>query len=489
MMRPANLRNRLVAAALGWIPVLILSAVGRADEDWNALLSRVPRDANAVLALDVEALKQTKLGQRHTWTAKDAAMSDRPLFLPPESQKILVAALLDPGQEMQRQWELGVIRLTEPLSLEAAAQSEGGYVDKMGDQKVAWTPSDAYIVPLEPTLAGIMYPANRQNVSRWINAAKGAPEVQVSDYLKSAMSELNGKTQIVLSFDLQNVLQPHRVHETLRETEAINAKPEKREEIARIISGLQGVTLLLSVDRGTEATLRFDFSESAAPFANFAKPLFLAVLDRMGMALEEPKNWPVRSEGNSVIAHGELKTTSLRRILSLLEVPTTKFSSVENPTPSPGDPQSMADASLKYFRSVSTLIDDLGSTLQDTRDNHARWMERYGQKIDRLPILNVDPELLEWGADVATHLRDAALVKRGSGLRTGVRQARSYNSYDYSYNGYGYYGRRDQTSQNIQVKTEERARANATRFQTWKEIEDSRADIRRTLTQKYNVEF
>ena len=87
----------------------------------------------------------------------------------------------------------------------------------------------------------------------------------------------------------------------------------------------------------------------------------------------------------------------------MLELPSTKFSTLKDElpdTPSSSSPSeaSKAAASKTYFKSIAVLIEDLRKTLGDTRDNHAVWMERYGRKVDALPILNVDETLLAWGA-------------------------------------------------------------------------------------------
>ena len=107
-------------------------------------------------------------------------------------------------------------------------------------------------------------------------------------------------------------------------------------------------------------------------------------------------------------------------------------------------------------------------------------MERYARKIDRLPILNVDDDLLAFGADVAERFRKIALARKASGVRMGIRKSRTYGHY--------YYGRRP-TSNRIQIKTEERAKASAVRIKEWKAIEDGLANIRRKMTKRYNVEF
>ncbi|MBT4866172.1 MAG: hypothetical protein HON53_13800, partial [Planctomycetaceae bacterium] len=40
-----------------------------------------------------------------------------------------------------------------------------------------------------------------------------------------------------------------------------------------------------------------------------------------------------------------------------------------------------------------------------------------------------------------------------------------------------------------QIRTEERAKAKAVRYESWKSMEDATAAIRRRMTERYQVEF
>jgi hypothetical protein len=126
-------------------------------------------------------------------------------------------------------------------------------------------------------------------------------------------------------------------------------------------------------------------------------------------------------------------------------------------------------------------------------------MERYARKIDRMPILNVDPELLTFGANVANSLRGMALTKRQGGVSYGVSTAGmgggGYANYavDYGYLGGtvgdAYSGARASAADRASMKAGAMADANYARVEGFKGIEDATADIRRKMTQKYQVEF
>ena len=470
--------------------VAVLAVQSTASAQFEDLLRRIPRAANALVVIDVTAVHASELAKRDGWKRKhEATFSERPIMLPPETDKIVLAAQLNPTRNFEEAWELAVMHLTDTLSMRSIARAEGGYVDTINGLQAAWTPSEAYFVGLEPKTVGVMYPANRQLVSRWADFSRQNQVVEISAYLQKATKSVDQTAQIVMALDLKDVVQPHKVRQGLEDSQLLKGNERKIDQLAALLPTIQGVTLTVRLGRTARGTLSVDFAESSAPFANFAKPIVLYALDKFEVHLEDLEQWNVELEGNSLVMEGALSTNGMRRIFSLLEIPTTKFSTLKDVPPTPGSTESVAKASQTYFKSVVVLIDDLQSTLKRTRDNHAVWMERYGQKIDRLPILNVDENLLEYGAKVAETFRAMSVAERTSNVRSGVRKSQVYGNYSYQHNGHGYYGARKTSGVRTQIKREEDARASAVRFNSWKEVEDATFQIRKQMTGRYKVEF
>ncbi len=473
------------------VSLVLLAPVGRllaADE----LLKRVPAGANSLMVIDVTALEATPMSQAQGWQKKhEAAFVERPMMLPPEASRIVMASQLNFSGELNVEWQMAVMSLTEPLPMRSIARAEGGYVDKIGGVDCAWTPSDAYFVALEAKQLGVVFPANRQFVSRW---AQGNAGLLSSGYLLVADKQVDRMNQIVMAIDLRDVPQPHRLRERLQASPALKTLSAKLETIEKLIAGVQGLTLRIAVGQSARGTLRVDFSDSPQVLGAQAKPLLLEALDGFGAKLPGIDQWTVKTEAKSIVLEGALSTDALRRVFSLLELPSTKFSTLKDEipdTPTSASPSeaSKAAASKTYYKAVAVLIEDLRKTLGDTRDNHAVWMERYGRKVDALPILNVDETLLAWGARIGETFRTMALAERGSGIKSGVRKSSVYGNYQYSYDQYGYSNVRSNASVKGQIDTEERAQAKAVRYNSWKEIEDATAAIRKEMTKKFQVEF
>ena len=462
------------------------TAVAEADE----LLRRVPASANALLVIDAKALEATPLAMQQGWKQKlEAANAERPLVLPPEADRIVVAAQLDSNRDLNLVWELAVMQLAEPLAMRSIARTEGGYLDTIHGFEGVWTPSEAYFVALEPRVLGVMFPANRQLVSRWAQLGQANQLLGISKYLADAAKSVDREHPVVLALDLTDAPQPHRLKAAVQQSTALRGSESKLDQLVKLISGIQGVTVRLAIDKTARGTLRVDFSESPQVLGTQAKPLLLETLDKHGAHLPDLDQWTAAIQSNAIVLDGTFSTDGLRRLFSLLEIPTTKFSTLKNEDVEQSSPSGMVLASKPYFKSVTVLIDDLRKTLGDTRDNHAVWMERYARKVDALPILNVDESLLAWGANVGETFRAMALAERASGIKSGVRKSSVYGNYQFADNQAGYASVRSSSSVKSQIETEEKAQAKAVRYTSWKEIEDATATIRREMTKRYQTEF
>ena len=459
---------------------------GQDDE----LLKFIPRSANALVVIDAENLLKSELAQTAGWGDKRAAgYGHRPLLVPPEATRVVVAAQLDAADNLAQQWELAVVRLSESFPLKAIARTEGGYIDQISDTAAVWTPSNAYFVGLADDVIGMMYPANRQAVSRWANFSEKNRLVELSDYLYRATVGVTPESQVVMALDLTDVVQPHRVREGLSQSETLGGDAAKVEKIAELLGTIQGMTLTIQVDSEATGTIRVDFANDVDVLGRLAKPMLLEVLDSYGAYVSDLENWEAKLLGKRLVFSGKLSESGLRMIGSVLEMPSTKFSDLKDAEPAETGTDTYTEASVAYFQSVSGLITDLRQETNNSGKGHGAWFERYGRKIDALPILNVDDELLDWGATCASTFRSMSIVDRSANVRSGVRKSQVYTGYTYG-GGYGNYSSSTYTEKRRQtIQNEERGKAQMSRFNSWKEVEDSTAAIRRRMTEKYGVEF
>lgn len=477
---------------------------------FTTLTGRVHKGSNAVVGINAAALKETELAQKQGWSKKlEAAYVDRATFLPPEAEMLMIASQLVPSENFQQNWELALMTLSEPLSMKDVARAEGGYVDEINGKEAVWTPSDAYVVSLDPKIVGIVHPANRQAISSWIEEAEQNNGDGMSEYLQLALAKVTAETQIVMAIDLKDAVSPHLIEQRWSDSETIEKTTLEVEDVVSLIESIQGATIELSIGSSVQAKSRVDFQKPVVLSDANAKRLILETLERLGSQIDDFADHKYSVLGKSIIVEGDLSKGGLRRLLSVLEIPTTKFSELEDEstdsdkTPSAGD---MAENSQVYFKSVTSLLDDIHGT-RDRKSYEPVWQERYARKIDRLPILYVDEDLLDYGSKTAQTLRYMAGVKRDSRVQTATRQSSvrstgGYSRYSYDYNGAGYGyrnnndnlaaqtgGLRSAQQRRSQIATQERGRANLNTDEGWRLIDNATADIRKVMTQRYGVEF
>lgn len=487
---------------IAFAPLLVICRVPTTwAGSFEDLLTKVPPTANAVVLVDVANTLSSPLAQKEGWGKKlELAYVDRPIFLPPEADKLVTAAALQPGADYLRLWELAVMDLADPLSMRSIARSEGGYVDTIQGLQAAWTPSDAYFVSLSERQLGVLFPAERQYVSRWTSFTKENNRVQLSEYLQNATQLRNERIQILMAIDLTDVVQPHEVAMKIEDSPLFKKVDLPQDDMVAILASLRGAMLRVAIADDVQAQLRIDFGKDITPLSSVAKELVLRVLEDLGVITEELATWKTDIKGQTILMRGALSQDGQRRVFSIVEIPTTKFSTLKDEgenAPGDTDNESLArERSLTYFRSLEVLLKDLKRDLQGNKAR-AAVMERYARKIDRMPILHVDPELLDFGTNVAQTLRGIALAKREGGISYGVSTAGmgggGYSDYGTSYGyfatGDAYAGARASAADRASIKADAMASANQARVEGSKNIADAMAAIRRKMTEKYGVEF
>ena len=133
----------------------------------------------------------------------------------------------------------------------------------------------------------------------------------------------------------------------------------------------------------------------------------------------------------------------------------------------------------------------------------AIWYARYAAKIDALPILHVDPASVSFAAQVSRTLRQSQDAMRSVGAKTMVQMNNTAQAqvYDYAtatgpYGGYGYRysynpraSLRAQENQNNAIREDQTIAGYSTAGNLMQQVTTAMADMRRTMTEKYNVEF
>lgn len=519
------------------VSVMLTGTGGSASAQLGELLRRVPSDANMLVVMDVEKMLATPMAEREFWGARlQLRSSSKQVIISPNVTRVVMATNLDLEQKQSR-WTAAVGHLKVEPSLEKVAEGEGGHTDEVDGLGAVWSPRDMFMVKFAPRTFGLMSPANRQAVLRWIRQSKTQAVTALPRFLVGAVDQMSPQTQMLLALDLEGVASPAEVRPDLEALESLKGQAVNRDDLAILIAGVRGLTLAVQIDDQATGVLEVTFEKNASIMAPFAKPLLLEVFAGAGAYLEEMAEWDLAVEGSTVVLSGPLRDSGLRRLGSLMDVPsapelstTGQGDSEEAPTP-----QDTATASQQYFKAVKGYIDDIGRAERAEKlDDAVVWIERYARKIEGLPIVNVDEELLEYSAYVSAMLQDCVVRVKDVSLRSRKRMAAHSNFYDTkdsggspqrtafvgstsSSNTYGrsYYGngryrhrtrdssvtarsvdvsveryrRKYQAGERRQIRTEETATGKQEAMAIFSEVKKETQRIRRAMTTRYKIEF
>jgi len=520
-------RTLLLAAAAA-----VLLCVTPARAQFRELLGRVPRSANAVVILNLEKVFASPTGVREDWKRKvEEAFEAGVVRVPPQTARGVLAAQID-FQAMQPMYEAIVVDLRDDVSIEKILAKRERTADTIEGLPAAALANNAYVVQFGAKTLGAMAPSNRQSVVRWVREAQSPSAVPLSAYLtKAAGYSDDAGTEIIMAIDLEGAFSLERIVAYLKtreeQTKEWNADLKKT---AEVLQSLKGLRVGVRTGQTFSSKVTVDFGEDVAPIAVFAKPLLLQILADAGARIDDLDQWQPTAIGSEISLTGVLSRAGLRKLMSFIGSPApagdlAKAEEAPMPPPvampakpatpsatssSPGelsaDAKTMAAESRKYFRAVTDLLDDLKDDLKSANNlaSTRLWFDKYAKRIDRMPMLGVDPEVLNYGAYVAEGLRQASYGVQTMGIQSGVRQQQIISSgadaYAYGSVGVGYIGGtfavydpwtdfRNIQQQRRVVRAEETAKAATNAQSIRQQLIQATSVVRRRMTEKYQLQF
>ncbi|MFO0820756.1 MAG: hypothetical protein U1A77_22600 [Pirellulales bacterium] len=429
--------------------VFLAAGTSPAFAQFEHMIGRVPSDANALVLVNGEKVFSSPVAQKQGWEKNREKMYEAGLaFLPPRAKSGLMASHID-LQLMMPMWELSLFQMDRELDAPGIAQYTGGKLDKLVSTPVVLTQTDAYIVSFADMVVGLMMPADRQKVGRWIrDFSDDTHKPELSPYLAEAYSfAKDDGTPVIMAIDLMDILSYDDVRKAVGESEIAKGESEEQlDEIAKVIASLRGAMFGVTLKDRMYGKIRVDFTQDAAPLTKYGKAVLLRALAKHGASIDEMESWTPKVSGRQLTLEGPLDYSGALRISTLFHRPLSVSDKQMVETSKPNVPMSpetlVRETSKTYYSKVNDLLRDLKIDSRElkTYGNLALWMDKYATRIDQLPVVNVDPELLDYGTKTADTLRQASSSLR-RGLAAGGQAARSvetqYNTYSYGQT-YGY---------------------------------------------------
>lgn len=490
---------------------------GLADDEFQDLINKIPRSANAVVLLNLEKAKNSPLGLKEDWKGKiESAFASGASRVPPQAARFVMASKID-FEFMEPIWEAAVMDLDEAIALGPLAKARGGTLDTIEGLAAVSLPNDTYLVQFGPKRLGAMAPGNRQEVVRWIRDVRKPSPPPLSPYLqRAAVYSDEAGSEIIMALDLEGVMSFERVGKYLKahqkeldEWQAKEERPMKLNEVADVLSNVYGVRIGIRIGEQQSSRIAVDLHTDGRGIAPFAKPLLLQVLSDKGALIEDFQSWTLQTKAAEISLAGTLSADGRRRLLSVIDSPVHENTLAEAPSASLADSATEAKKSREYFRTITGMANDLKDNMQNAKNlaSTQMYFDKYAKRIERMPILGVDEELVKYSAFVANTLRQCTGSVKTMGIQSGARQAQvtgggdyggdyGYGYGGYRYGAYGGYGGFDPYAdvkaagaEKRRIRAEEKAIAATDIQKLRQDLIAQTTDIRRKMTQKYQIEF
>ena len=450
------------------------TCLGQEKEKIALLLDRSPSPANAIGYVNVPALNRLM---------RDAGFSSQ---ASESVNEVWLIADLDLG-DFRPKWEAGYAVLNRPVDAEKLAASIGGYVDEVEHQKVVHSPQQTYFVPSvdHPERLGILRPTNRPLLASWLTPNIN---VQYAPFLSAQANQSESFLSFMLAVETKNVMSPVPLASRLEGLQSRKSNPAA--SVANILASMEGFSVIVGRQSLNQCIVRFYFSKSPASLKLVAADMLAEILDRNGLGAPEVKSWKATVEGNALALQGPITQSTLSGLLSVFSLQSQAESASGRQSLSTDDKEKqMAYESKHYFDQVNSIIDRTRDNRAQTTGQLASWNDRRARQIDEMGTLNVDPEMIQYGTDVAQLLRGNALTVRQTNIQAGKVKASQSLDRGYYNDGYGYFNV-NRTS-DYQRVTDAMARGNA--YGNYKtmlsQIDKMTAAMRRTMTAKYQMQF
>jgi hypothetical protein len=463
---------------------------------------RLPAETSALVAINVSKVLASPYAKEQQWAETMAdSWAKRPQMVPPGVSRLLMGADVAPST-MESIWEVCLMEMRQVPDAQTLAAKEGGFIDRVWDKDAAVSPVNAYFIPLsDEQMLATATPGERRTIARWLRQPLKPEGAVTSDYINSILPRLGEHTHIVMAIDLEGAFGVPNIRRFLEQSENPDLMKHNLDALAATIGSLRGIALEIKVNDKVNGKASIDFEKDAASLDSVAKGLMIEALIYAGMNLEELDQWTFSTKDKQVTAEGELSTESLRRLLGVVQspVPAVVAAAPADTTSSASQEPAVADpatASQRYYKAVAASLDSFreGASMSAT----ASWLKHAAKRIDQLPILNVDPELIEWGALVSSKLKQAAAALAVHQTQTNSRVAGvmnpEYGGYYDADNNYRWghvdrIARENARNERRREALDQKAKGHEQALKILDELTGKRQEVRAAMAAKYGVEF
>lgn len=501
--------RRLAVMLLAVTTFVGTQSVRAAEEIVEKSLSYFPAHTNSLMIMNVEEIKKSAKAKQSGWSDKDSAMWVAGTDPLPSWVKTIVRGAHSHLGRSSREWSMSVSHVPEYLNFSALARSAGQKTQTVAGRPSYLSPSGMYVSMLNQETIGVLRPADRSDLSRWIDRVQSESDPVIADYLQQAAEH---KGQIVLAVDLKETFDKWMLRAWLESTETLKGSTTRVLEMSELLQTIEGMTLTVDVTDQINAELRIDFQTSLSPIADQVHPLLIEYLTHSSAFVEDLESAEVELKGQSVVMKmNPLSDSGFQRLMTLILSPhpedtlASKEEQTNSDAPKPRSGPNVA-STQQYYNAIESMLGDLERSYKRSRNYTATavWHERFAQKIDQLPIEGVDPEMVKYGRETSSRLVALAASLRGQPLEISALDNSITYKVQPQYGGSGFWSAPAMTTSgpvpsgysvdtNLTQVREKQAQAvikgNKERQEVWQIQIEERNRIRSDMYNKYEVDI
>jgi hypothetical protein len=488
---------RFASALLAILACCPLAA--QADE-LGELLKRVPGDMNTVAVINVREINKSPRAVKEKW--KDNHETDYlagAMAVPAWISVVVVGSDLHPGALAETR-SIILLPTGNTVNSGTIASRENGIVQTIDGLTLVLSPKRGYYGFPTPGTIGLSSTMQRQDFARWARWAAKPEKPAVSAYLQEQVESLKG-AHILIATDLKDAFDPTQIRTTLQ---LAGVKEGELDSLVRVVSGIRGLAFTAQIGESTKATLRIDFAIAMEDMLPIVRRVWAKTLETAGLEVEEFKVAEMKADGKAIVLTADLSDKSLRRVLSLVAAPGDAVP--EDGTARIKTPKEAAGlaASLRYYKAANSALDDLkgqGGAKGKNYVKSADFFDAYAARLEKLPLADVDPLLVQYGGSLAAKMRAMAGSLRG--LQVQLETYDNYKSTTWVSSGGGFVTPRGrigvapswntQMSTNVEELNTKQAelviKLEPERVRLWEVLEGDRSSIRREMLEKYKLDF
>jgi len=196
--------------------LLLLICCGLSQSAWagpyDTQIRLAPESTNLLVLVNAQSIYLSPLGKEEELKqkVKDAFAAGQAI-IPPNANRLVMIAEVDPLDEMRPIWDLTVIDLYKAPDVLGFAKREQAQIEHLDGHRLVQTHNGTLVLELKTQRMLTSAMATRQMFSRSLKGADPKAPLRLSPYLEHAATRATEDNQVLICLDLTQVFSPQAV--------------------------------------------------------------------------------------------------------------------------------------------------------------------------------------------------------------------------------------------------------------------------------------